>query len=87
MYLFTVPWGLPCGTQAFSSYGKWGLLSSCGTWTSPCCGFSYCRTQALEQAAFSRSSSWAQLPLATWDIISWTRDQTHVSCIHLQMNS
>ena len=74
MSLFTVPQGLPCCTQAFSSCGKWGLLSRCGTWMSPCWGFSYCRAQALEHAAFSCSSSWAQLPLATWDIISWTRD-------------
>ena len=30
----------------FLCVGKWGLLSSCGVWTSHCSGFS-CRTQAL----------------------------------------
>ena len=39
--------GLCCYTQAFSSYGERGLLSSCGEQASHCCGFSWCRTLAL----------------------------------------
>ena len=31
----------------FSSFGKWGLLSSCGVWASCCSGFSCCGALAL----------------------------------------
>lgn len=33
--------------QAFSSYGTWGLCSSCRVLASRCCGFSCCVPQAL----------------------------------------
>ena len=33
--------------QAFSSFGKWGLLSSCGVWASHFSGFSWWGVQAL----------------------------------------
>ena len=33
--------------QAFPSCSKWGLLSSCGVWASPCSGFSCCGAQTL----------------------------------------
>ena len=49
--------GLPCGAQAlccctwaFSSCGKWGLLSSCGALASHCSGFFCCEVQVLGQA-------------------------------------
>ena len=40
IYLFLAALGLRCCVQAFSSCSKWGLLSSCGVWTSHCGGFS-----------------------------------------------
>ena len=46
---------LPCCTRAFSSYGEWGLLSSCSVMASRCGGFS-CGAQALECAGFSSGS-------------------------------
>ena len=59
--------------KLFSSFGKRGLLSSCGAWPSHCCGFSCYRAQALGPACFSscgsqalehrliRYGAWAQL--------------------------
>ena len=35
--------GLRCGVQAFSSGGKWGLLSSCSSGASYDSGFSCCK--------------------------------------------
>ena len=40
MYLFLTVLGLHCCTQAFSSCGEQGLLSSCGARASRCSGFS-----------------------------------------------
>ena len=37
----------------FCSCREQGLLSSCVTWASHCCGFSYCRAQALGRVGFS----------------------------------
>ena len=45
---------------AFSSYGEWRPLSSCGTQRSLCGGFSCFRAQVLEHE-FSIYDSWAQL--------------------------
>ena len=43
--------GLHYCVRAFSSCGWWGLVSSCGPWTSRCGGFSCCGTRALGQRA------------------------------------
>ena len=43
--------GLHYCVWAFSSCGRWGLVSSCGLWTSRCSGFSCCGTRALGQWA------------------------------------
>ena len=50
IYLFMVVLGLHC-PQAFSSCGKWRLLSSYGTGAFHCSGFSCCRAQALGSQA------------------------------------
>ena len=39
--------------QAFSSCGKWGLLSNFGVWASHCGGFSCCRGWAPGDVGFS----------------------------------
>ena len=46
--------------RAFSSCGKWGLLSSCGAWASHCGGFSGCGARFLGCVSFRNCSSWAQ---------------------------
>ena len=48
-YLFPYLWlcRASVAVWAFSSCGKWGLLSSWGVWASHCCGFSCYWTQAL----------------------------------------
>ena len=54
MFLFIYAWLLwvcHCCAQAFSSCSKQGLLSSCGVWASPCCGFSCYRAQGLDTRA------------------------------------
>ena len=56
IYLFMAALGLHCSGQVFSSFSKWGLLSSCDVQASHCCGLSCCRAQALGHAGFS---SWA----------------------------
>ena len=43
----------------FSSFGEWGLLSSCSVLVSHCGGLSRCRAQALGHAGFSSCSSLA----------------------------
>ena len=51
MFLFICAWLLwvcHCCMQAFSSCSKQGLLSGCGVWASPCCGFSCYRAQSLD---------------------------------------
>ena len=47
MHVFLAALGLHCCTQAFSSSGKWGLLSGV-TQASHCSGFSCWRARALE---------------------------------------
>ena len=47
MFIILAALGLHCCTQAFSSYGKRGLSSSCSAWASHCGVFSCCRAQAL----------------------------------------
>ena len=42
--------GLHYCVRAFSSCGRWGLVSSCDPWTSRCSGFS-CGTRALGRQA------------------------------------
>ena len=46
-YLFLAVLGVHCCTQALSSCGEWGLLSTCGVWPSLSGGFSY-ETRTLE---------------------------------------
>ena len=50
MYLLIVLC-LHCCPRAFSSWGEWGLLSSCSAQASYCSGFSFCRAQALGMQA------------------------------------
>ena len=79
----------------FSSCGKEGLLSSCGDWFSHCSGFSCCRAQSVGCAgsvvAAPRPSSTGSVAVAhglaaAWHVgSSWSRDQTHVSCIGRQI--
>ena len=45
--------------KIFSSFGEWGLLSSCSVLVSHCGGLSCCRAQALGHAGFSSCSSLA----------------------------
>ena len=45
--------------SGFSSCGKWGLLSSCGVWSSRCGGFSCCVAQTLQCTGFSSFCMWA----------------------------
>ena len=47
--------------KAFSSCGKWGLLSSCGAGASHSSGFSCCGAWALEPFGFSSWDRWAYL--------------------------
>ena len=53
---------------AFSSYGKRGLLSSCGTRTSHFGGFSGCRAQALGHTGFSSCGSWSLIARGMWNL-------------------
>ena len=46
-YLFLTVLGFHCCMGFFSSYGEWGLLSSCGALASHCCGFSCCGAGTL----------------------------------------
>ena len=57
IYLFTGCAGLGCHTDFFSTCSKWGLLSSCGAWTSHCSSFSSCLARALGHAGFSGCGS------------------------------
>ena len=75
---------LHCCTQAFYSCGKWGILSSCGTWASHCSGFSCCRAwaqgaQGLWVVAAHRPQSTGSVncDLAVpWHVVSsWTRTE------------
>ena len=50
--------GLCCCTWVFSSFGEWGLLSSCSVQSSYCGGFSCCKAQALEHG-LSSCGTWA----------------------------
>ena len=85
-FYILVALGLHCGAQAFSSCGEQGLFSSCGARA-----FSSCRVGTLLQLRCAGFLLW-WLP-SLWRIISvapqhvdssWTRDQTHVSCIGRQ---
>ena len=58
--LFLATLGLHCCSGFFSSCGKWGLLSNCGTWAFHCGGFSCCRAQALGCIGFSSCGTRAQ---------------------------
>ena len=58
-YLFGVVLGFLCCVQTFSVCREWGLLSSCGVWASPCCGFSCCRAQAPGHLGLKSCHAWA----------------------------
>jgi len=69
---------LHCCSQAFSSCGKWGLLSRCGTRVSHCSGFSCCRIQVQGHVG----SVWNTGLVALRHMgSSRSRDQTCVPCI------
>lgn len=51
-------WALCCCSRDFSSYGEWGLLSSCSMQASPCSGFSSCGGQAFGYTGFSICCTW-----------------------------
>ena len=59
LYLFWLCWVF-IAVWAFSSYGEWGLLSSCGAQVSLWGGFSCFKAQVLEHE-LSICDSWAQL--------------------------
>ena len=59
--------GLCYCTWAFSSCGEWKATLGCSVRASRCSGFS-CGTQALGHVNFSSCDTWAQLPLAMWDL-------------------
>ena len=46
--------------QVFSSFGEWGLLSTCGALASHYSGFSCCGPWALGYVSFSSCCMWAQ---------------------------
>ena len=72
--LFLAMLGLHCYSGFFSSWGKWGLLSSCGVWALHCGGFSCCRAQALGCTGLSSRGAWAQwlrLPGSTTPAEKW----------------
>ena len=48
---FLAALGIPCYAQAFSSCGRWGLLSGWHAQASHCFGFPCCRAQALGMQA------------------------------------
>ena len=77
---------LHCCWQASSSCSEQGWLafSSCSAQASHCSGLSCCRVQSLN-CGLSTGGTWAQLPRGMWDINSWTRDWTLVSCIGRQI--
>ena len=53
IYSFMTLLGGCCWSQAFSSFGKRGLVSSCAGWASYCNSFFCGRAQALRQECFS----------------------------------
>ena len=56
--LFLAALSLRGCTQAFSSWNKWGLLSTCNVWASHCSGFSYCGAGSQEPGLRS-CGAWA----------------------------
>ena len=56
---------LPCCTQAFFSWGKRGLFSSCDVQTSHCAGFSCGEAWAPGRAGFSSSAHGLSCPTAS----------------------
>ena len=48
LFLLLAMLGLSCCMTASSYHTKWGLLSSCGVWTSHCGGFSCYGAQDLD---------------------------------------
>ena len=60
--LLGLRWCLNC------SYGRWGLLSSCGVPASHCSGLCYFRAPALGHVSFSSCGTWALVAL--WHVES-----------------
>lgn len=60
-----------CCSQAFSSRGEWGLLSSCGVQASSCGGFSRCGVPAavIVACGLSCCSTQTQLPWGMCDLV------------------
>ena len=77
-FIFLAVLGLCCCDRAFSSCGKWGLLSSCSVQAPQHSGFSRCGVQASEL--------WRMDLVAPQHVgSSWTSDGTHVPCIGSQI--
>ena len=60
--------GLCCYSWAFSSYGKWGLLSPCFLRASHYGDFSCCGPWVLGYSGFSSCGARAQLTHGMWDL-------------------
>ena len=80
IYLFVL--NFLCWTQAFSRWGKQGLLSSWGAQPFSCGGFS-CGTQFLVRG-LSSCSRWAQLPHGMWVFLN---QGSNPCLLHWQMDS
>ena len=76
IYLFSPAQGLHCCDRAFSSCGKWGLLSSFGVHVSHGSDFSYGWAQVLGLMSVAARKHVES---------SWTRNGTHVSYIFRQI--
>ena len=70
--------GLCCCTRAFSSCGKQGLLSCCGTW------FLGCRSSVVAHELSSCSAQAYQLPCGMWNLPG-ARDRSHIPYIGRQI--
>ena len=83
-HFFSAALGVRCYTWAFSSCGKWRLLSSCGAWASHCRGFSCCGAWALECASSVAVAHRLSCPVACGIFL----DQGSTLCpMHWQRNS
>ena len=90
-YLFQLLWVF-VAAQAISSCSEQGLLSSCSSsWGllslqsagSGHLDFSSCGSRSLEHELSSCDTG--LFPCGTWDLISWTEDQTRVPCMSRQI--
>ena len=70
LLIYLTALGFLCCTWAFSSCGKWGLLSSCSAPASPCDGFFCCKAEALgiwaSEAAAHKLQGTGSVVVAHW---------------------